>query len=111
MGPARDSGPVGAAVVARRSASGCNGEGEGTRTLDFQRDRLNPESVSAESGARCDDASATDSTSDSNRAQEAAPDAVIGDPELADIVRAWSELPSAVRAGIVAMVRAARGDG
>src|SRR5882672_842616 len=24
----------------RAAASGCNGEGEGTRTLDFQRDRL-----------------------------------------------------------------------
>jgi hypothetical protein len=30
------------------------------------------------------------------------------DPELAAVIAAWSSLPAAVRAGIVAMVRAAR---
>ncbi len=32
------------------------------------------------------------------------------DPELAAVVAAWSALPAAVRAGIVAMVRAAGGN-
>jgi len=31
------------------------------------------------------------------------------DPDLAAIVAAWSELPEAIRAGIMAMVRAASG--
>jgi hypothetical protein len=31
------------------------------------------------------------------------------DPDLAIVVDAWDRLPEAVRAGIVAMVRAARG--
>ena len=31
------------------------------------------------------------------------------DPELADVVAAWDRLPPAVRAGIVAMVKAAAG--
>ena len=31
------------------------------------------------------------------------------DPDLAAIVAAWSELPEAIRAGIVAMVKAASG--
>jgi hypothetical protein len=30
------------------------------------------------------------------------------DPDLAAVVAAWPELPEAIRAGIVAMVRAAR---
>jgi hypothetical protein len=33
------------------------------------------------------------------------------DPDLAAIVAAWSELPEAIRAGIMAMVRAASGSG
>jgi hypothetical protein len=33
------------------------------------------------------------------------------DPDLADVVAAWDRLPEAVRAGIVAMVQAARGEG
>jgi hypothetical protein len=33
------------------------------------------------------------------------------DPDLARIVNAWDRLPEAVRAGIVAMVRAAVGTG
>ena len=37
-----------------------------------------------------------------------APDAP-ADPELAAVVAAWSDLPAAVRAGIVAMVKAAGG--
>ena len=32
-------------------------------------------------------------------------------PELAEVVDAWPELPEAIRAGIVAMVRAASGNG
>lgn len=32
------------------------------------------------------------------------------DPELAAVVRAWPTIPQAVRAGIVAMVRAAGGE-
>ena len=31
------------------------------------------------------------------------------DPELAAVIAAWPELPEAIRAGIVAMVRAAKG--
>jgi hypothetical protein len=38
-------------------------------------------------------------------AQRAAPD----DPELAALVAAWPTLPEAIRAGILAMVRAAGG--
>jgi len=33
------------------------------------------------------------------------------DPDLAAIVRAWPSLPTAVRTGIVATVRAVRGSG
>ena len=33
------------------------------------------------------------------------------DPDLAAVVDAWSELPEAIRAGIVAMVKAASGSG
>ncbi len=32
-------------------------------------------------------------------------------PDLAAVVAAWADLPEAVRVGIVAMVKAARGDG
>ena len=35
------------------------------------------------------------------------PDEAADDPELADVVGAWPRVPPAVRAGIVAMVRAA----
>ncbi len=33
----------------------------------------------------------------------------VSDPDLAGVISAWPELPEAVRVGIVAMVRAARG--
>ena len=33
------------------------------------------------------------------------------DPDLAAVVAAWTELPKAIRAGIVAMVKAASGKG
>ncbi len=39
---------------------------------------------------------------------EITPPAKPADPELAAVVAAWSDLPPAVRAGIVAMVRAAK---
>ena len=41
-------------------------------------------------------------TSTSNRAPDNAPT----DPELAVVIAAWADLPAAVRAGIVAMVKA-----
>ena len=34
-------------------------------------------------------------------------DAYLNDPDLSAVVNAWSKLPSALKAGIVAMVRAA----
>jgi hypothetical protein len=43
------------------------------------------------------------------RATESATGQLSGNPELAVVVAAWPELPETVRAGIVAMVRAARG--
>ncbi len=53
-----------------------------------------------------------------NSGQGAAESGAVGarnrthDPELAAVVAAWADLPEAVRAGIVAMVRAAsNGDG
>ena len=37
-------------------------------------------------------------------------DAYLNDPDLEAVVNAWTKLPSALKAGIVAMVRAARAD-
>ena len=42
-------------------------------------------------------------------APETGPETDPSDPELEAIIRAWPALPEAVRAGIVAMVRAATG--
>jgi len=36
--------------------------------------------------------------------------AYLNDPDLSAVVNAWSKLPSALKAGIVAMVKAADGD-
>jgi hypothetical protein len=40
--------------------------------------------------------------------QNATRDCVVPDPDLAAIVAAWPELPEAIKAGILAMVKAAR---
>jgi hypothetical protein len=47
-------------------------------------------------------AGATEANSDASRATEALP------PELTEIVDAWKELPEAIKAAILAMVRASR---
>ena len=39
---------------------------------------------------------------------ECLPDSAQNDPELTAVIRAWPELPEAIRAGIVAMVEAAK---
>jgi hypothetical protein len=36
--------------------------------------------------------------------------AAANDPELAKLIDAWADLPQAIRAGIIAMIDAARGD-
>jgi hypothetical protein len=36
----------------------------------------------------------------------ATPECVVADPDLAAVVDAWPELPEAIKAGIVAMVKA-----
>jgi hypothetical protein len=59
-------------------------------TQHFQEDSTNPAAVSAKSGAP-------------------APSATKIDPALATLIDAWPKLPDAIRAGILAMIRAAGG--
>lgn len=92
----------------RSRAPGCNGEGEGTRTLDFQRDRLEGDDGSRETAQTSDGVVSSDNTPDNSQPENRADATAAPDPELAAVVEAWSGLPAAVRAGIVAIVRAAR---
>jgi hypothetical protein len=59
-----------------------------------------------ENTSGCDGAGVAPSYSASFSPQNPVPD-TSGDPELAAVIAAWAGLPPALRAGIVAMVRAA----
>jgi hypothetical protein len=48
-------------------------------------------------------------TSEAESAHGGAADAAIADPDLAAVVEAWGRLPDAIRAGILALVKAAGG--
>jgi len=62
--------------------------------------------------AHSDSASRTEPTQDDPRrppraTRGATRDCIVDDPDLAAVVAAWPELPEAIRAGILAMVKAA----
>ena len=86
---------------ARLAAPRCDGEGEGTRTLDFQRDRLEGGDASG-AQSETSEAGPDDASRNTSSPQVARPP----DAELEVVVAAWSDLPAAIRAGIVAMIRA-----
>jgi hypothetical protein len=49
-----------------------------------------------------------DSTRPSTATQNAPPHCVVGATDLATVVAAWPELPEAIKAGILAMIKASR---
>ena len=107
--PPTPNGPIGLPSaslrdVARADASQEDGAPARTRTWD--RRIRNPRAGSTSDGGpvTCEGASASPSSFPSTRPQES-------DPDLLTLAKAWPHLPEPLRAGIVAMVRAARGEG
>ena len=75
-----------------------SGAGEGIRTLDVQLGKLNQTAkIARKKRNSCE------------RCAPVAQNLPQSDPDLAEIERLWGRLPEAVKAGIVAMVKAAGG--
>jgi len=79
------------------------------RTDDLRFTKPQDDSVSSEVSSTYDGAPSTPSIIPSTRIENAArtaPTCVQDDDELRDVISAWPTMPHAVRAGIMAMVRA-----
>jgi len=86
-------------VFLSRRATECETAGDATRTRNIQLGRLKPQSVTEDSTTTYDASKPRDNQTD---------DKLAGfDADLAAVVTAWPGLPEAIRAGIVAMVKAA----
>jgi hypothetical protein len=59
-------------------------------------------------GHRKDNAANEDTSNQKNRVPTARPRAAKLSPDLAEVMDAWTELPEAIKAGILAMIKASR---
>ncbi len=73
------------------------------RTYDQSIMSRRPDSIAPETTTVYDDTPETPASNHDSLTEN--------DPDLAAVVEAWADLPDAVRAGIVAMVRASASDG
>jgi hypothetical protein len=91
----------------RDDAAGNGNASSGTRTPNPLIKSQFDGDVSDETASTYGASAGNDSDTDSSCGQNGCRGAVT-DPELRAVVEAWTELPAAVRAGILAMVKAAR---
>ena len=94
-------------MMFERNTMACKSEGDGARTRNLRIDSPMLGSVSDEDARTCDRSSASTSSSPSSCAQEPSKT----DPDLAKLIDAWPTLPQPLKAGIRAMVDAARSFG
>ena len=107
LGPKNLAQPGGNSSIECHNDMTCKNAPGRTRTSDIRFRKPVPTSISSDTARTCESPSATPSNNPSSKPGNSTAN-VPDDPDLAVVTDAWPELPAAVRAGIVAMIQAAK---